>query len=256
MEKSGIIKELLTDFETISLSEARKYNLNHRFDAKFLLPLPVLTDELKNLKSYFLLQTNDSGRSLSKYETDYWDTEDMNFFGDHAKGRNKRLKVRKRVYTDTRDCFIEIKKKVKGKTDKIRRPSYLPQGVFTNEDKLFLRENDIDPDTLKKMLSVSYYRITLWSKDREGRITIDLDLEVADEKDRELFDHVGIIEIKGSRHFHTQMLKLFKTPLLRYKTSMSKYANGVIHLNDYNSTKSKLLHPVYKNLLKINNIEQ
>jgi hypothetical protein len=256
LEKSGIIKELLSDFRTITLSEARKYNLNQRFDAKFLLPLPILTQEIKNLKSFFLLQINENGQSLSTYETDYWDTEEMQFFGDHAKGRNKRLKVRKRFYTDTGDCFIEIKKKVKGKTDKIRQSSSLPQGVFTNEDKLFLRENNIDPDTLKKTLSVIYNRITLWSTDREGRITIDLDLQVSDEKERDKFDHVGIIEIKGSRHFHTQMLKLFETPLLRYKTPMSKYANGVIHLKEFDATKSKLLHPVYKNLLKTNNIEQ
>jgi hypothetical protein len=256
LEKSGIIKELLSDFETISLSEARKYDLNQRFDAKFLLPIPILSQEIKNLKSFFLLQINESGQSLSKYETDYWDTEDMVFFGDHAKGRNKRMKVRKRLYTDTGDCFIEIKIKAKGKTDKIRQPSSLPQGVFTNEDKLFLRQNNIDPETLRKTLSVIYSRITLWSTEREGRITIDFNLEVSHEKERDIFENVGIIEIKGSRHFHTKMLKLFETPLLRYKTSMSKYANGVIHLNDYDSTTSKLLHPVYKNLLKINTIEQ
>jgi hypothetical protein len=255
LEKSSLIKELLSDFETISLAEARKYNLNQRFDAKFLLPLPILNQEIKNLKSFFLLQINENGQSLSTYETDYWDTEEMQFFGDHAKGRNKRLKVRKRLYSDTGDCFIEIKKKAKGKTDKLRNPSSLPQGTFTDEDKVFLRENNIDPDTLKKTLSVVYSRITLWSTDREGRITIDLDLEVSNEKEKDLFDHIGIIEIKGSRHFHTQMLKRFETPLLRYKTSMSKYANGVIHLNEYDSTKSKLLHPVYKHLLKINNIE-
>ncbi len=255
MEKSSLFKELLSDFKTISLSEARKYNLNHRFDAKFLLPLPVLTNELKNLKSYFLLQINESGQSLSKYETDYWDTDEMRFFGDHAKGRNKRLKIRKRFYTDTGDCFIEIKRKAKGKTDKIRQPSSLTGGHFTTEDELFLRDNGVDPQTLRKNLSVTYDRITLWSTDREGRITVDLNLEVADDKSKELFEHVGIIEIKGSRHFHTRMLKLFEVPLLRYKTSMSKYANGVIHLNEYDATKSKLLHPVYKNLLKINNIE-
>ena len=255
MKNSDLLKELLKGFQTIPLSEARKLDLNHRFDAKFLLPLSVFTQELSHLKEKFFLQINEKGQGINKYETQYWDTSDLNYFTDHAKGRENRLKIRKRYYRDTGDCFIEIKKKSKGKTDKVRHPSLMSSEGFTNEDKIFLHNHQIETDQLKKSICVLYERITLWSTDREGRITIDIDLEVIDEHEKGSFEHVAILEIKGTRKFHTQMLRLFEIPLLRYKTSLSKYANGVIHLKDFDASKSKLLHHVYKNLLKINNLE-
>jgi hypothetical protein len=246
--------EQLTLFPSIPLEDVRRHDLSHRYDAKFLVCRESMTAFFKSLKDHLVVQRSGDGRPFSHYLTDYWDTVGLSYFADHAKGRPRRLKVRKRLYADTGDCFLEIKSKCRGKTLKERVVSVMDGHVDSPKDADFLKSHGIDPDGLERTLTVEYDRVTLWAPDWSGRISVDTSLKVSDEKGSDHFGNVAILEIKGDRRFHTRILRLFPLPLQRYETGFSKYAIGLLHRRELRSSGGKGLLEVYKYLLRTNNL--
>lgn len=245
------IIELLNSYSSLPLASASAINLNARFDAKFLLPIGLLRDELILLKKHFIVQLNAGNAPISQYTTRYWDSAGYSFFLDHATSRSHRMKVRKRSYDDTGECFLEIKKKRHDKTLKIRIPTQFTNTLL-EQDRVFLKQQGVDPDNIKPVLDVRYRRVTLWDIGKQGRITIDLDYEVGREDEKASFPGVAIIEIKGTKKYITHTSKQFHIPLQRYRTGFSKYGMGVIKLNQYKSSEAKELFRIYKRLIKFN----
>lgn len=245
------ITSILADFSAFPLENATAINLNARFDAKYLLPLPLLADELISLKRSFLVQLNAHHAPISLYATRYWDSQNFAFFHDHATNRTNRMKVRKRLYEDTGECFLEIKRKRHEKTVKIRTSSPFTDDL-NEADQIFLRHNGVDPTVIFPVLDVHYRRVTLWDSSKQGRITIDLNYEVSSANESASYPGVAIVEIKGSRKYINHTAKEFHIPLQRYRTGFSKYGIGIIKLNKCNSSEAKELYKTYKRLIKLN----
>jgi hypothetical protein len=246
-------QKTLDRFPTIPLDFAASIDLSARFDSKFLIPLSLLAAELEHINDALILQLNKQGSPISHYSTRYWDSGSYDFFVHHATDRPHRLKVRKRLYEDTGECFLEIKRKRYGKTVKSRIASLFTES-FSENDISFLRKQGIDASPLHAVLDVHYKRITFWDKRKEGRITVDLDYEVASGSRHATFPGVAIIEIKGTHKFILQTAKLFHVPLHRYRTGFSKYGIGIVSTRSLGSAEAKEMYSIYKKLVKINAI--
>ena len=111
--------ELLERFEPIGLEalDARAA-LQRRVDQKYLIPPDALAPLLERLRPAFLALEID-GRRESVYESVYFDTPGLRCYRDHVEGQAPRIKVRTRLYVDTRVCALEAKlKRADGETAK------------------------------------------------------------------------------------------------------------------------------------------
>jgi len=234
----------------IPLQDAMKLNLNERIDVKLLMPIQHLSLFASEKLNNHLVQTIDSS-STQSYLTQYWDSSSYGFFYDHALGRSKRLKIRKRYYPSSNLCFLEIKKKVFFQTKKFRIPTDSYQGL-NQADLEFLKSHNINITDLHPSLEVKYERTILWDPDLSGRITIDTDFAVKYEETEIPYDQVVIIEIKGSQNFINRTFQQLDIPKKRYQTSFSKYALGMMSIHPEIRTTSKTLIPIFKRLIKTN----
>jgi hypothetical protein len=248
------LKSILVQFRDISLEEAMSVNLNTRKELKFLLPKHLLLSHLNSLNDSYYVQKNLKGEYLNNYYTRYWDTENKINFRDHVRGKNNRIKVRKRIYEDSGEVMLEIKRKSNEKTIK-QRISSIFSDELTASDKFFLLEHNIHPSGLECAMDTGYKRITLWDEERSGRITIDMSLSVGFGEAKSHFQNICIMECKGSSEFLKKAVRSFSFPLYRYRSGFSKYAIGMIHHYDLRNENAKLLLTTYKNLCKLNAIK-
>ena len=113
------LSDILKNFQKCSLSDMDRVKLMNRVDTKFVLSKESLFEILPNLfNDYLCLEIN--GQSLLSYKNQYFDDEDFSCFQDHHRKIPNRFKVRIRKYLDTHVSFLEIKKKIKGRTNKSR----------------------------------------------------------------------------------------------------------------------------------------
>ena len=118
MQNSDIL-DVLGRFESINLQQMDAVKLMNRTDTKFVFSRKLLNDVLSAITTdYSILEINNN--IISSYKTLYFDTKDFNFFLDHHNGRGNRYKVRIRQYVESNLHFLEIKNKVKGRTEKVR----------------------------------------------------------------------------------------------------------------------------------------
>lgn len=238
-------EEILTDFESISLDEMDEVALMDRIDTKFAFHIEKLENILHSLKSdYFVLEIKE--KRIANYKSLYFDDEDFGFYNDHHNGKDRRLKVRFRSYTSSNIHFLEIKQKRKGRTRKTRIPA--------DEIKKKLNENDFDflkqfikcPENLEAKLWNEYNRITLVSKNKKERLTLDLNLKFNWANKERSYDDLVIAELKQKRLDRSSpFFKIMKTIGVRpYR--LSKYCLGTLKLHKesrlkYNRFKKKLL---------------
>lgn len=252
---SGLFQSYLESstlqFEDISLKEAIAIDLNTRKELKFILSVEHFFRNMPELQKKFRIQKNALDLPFNSYATRYWDTESKDFFKDHIRGRNNRIKIRKRKYEDTGDVMLEIKRKLKGKTIKKRTPSTFTL-TLSESDEQFLEENKIKIPGLTYALDTQYKRITLWDKEMQGRITVDFDYGVGLGDTEHTFNKACILECKGNDKFLIDAVKSFETPLFRYKHGFSKYAIGIIHQYNMGPESAKGLLSTYKMFRKIN----
>lgn len=247
------LKSILVQFRDISLEEAMSVNLNTRKEIKFLLPRYLLFSHLNSLSDTYHVQKNLKGEFQNNYYTRYWDTENKINFRDHIRGKNNRVKVRKRIYEDSGEVMLEIKRKSNEKTIKQRINSIISDEL-TVSDKSFLLEHSI-PSGLVHTIDTGYKRLTLWDAERSGRITIDMSLSVGFGDAKSYFENICIMECKGSSEFLKKAVRSFSFPLYRYRSGFSKYAIGMIHHYGLRNENAKLLLTTYKNLCKLNAIK-
>ena len=160
---------------TISLAEAKKIKLFNRVERKYKCTKNQLYLLLGSIKeSYYLVTDIDDDDFIFKYHSLYFDTPEMTMFNAHENSDNHRQKIRIREYSDG-EKFLEIKDKDEsGITRKSRIPvnSYVIDGEKQWIDKNLM----YDTSVLNKTLDITYDRITLVSKDKTERITIDLNI--------------------------------------------------------------------------------
>src|ERR1051325_3446585 len=106
----------LSEFQPITLQEMDGVQLMDRTDTKFVFPIRELPAILEAVKPFYR-SLEVSGTRMSKYETLYYDTHDLELYSRHHCGKMNRYKIRARKYVESNLHFFEVKyKNNKGRT--------------------------------------------------------------------------------------------------------------------------------------------
>jgi hypothetical protein len=237
------IQEITSQFEPITLEEMAGVSLMNRIDRKFMIPIYLLPQILKEAKKYYkALEINQ--QRLSAYESLYFDTPDLELYNHHQSGRSNRYKIRLRKYLDSSLAFLEIKhKNNKGRTIKKRIEVKSEEAKFLNTDDFLQNTSPYSWHQIKENMNVGYHRITLVNKTSPERLTIDIDLKFEGNNQKTAFPEIAIAEIKQEQMGTSPIGDIFKKYQIR-QGSISKYCLGVISTNPtvkYNRFKTKYL---------------
>jgi hypothetical protein len=224
------IEALVGGYESVGLEAAASAALMRRTDTKFLLSLEEAGAALAALAGdYFVLEV--AGRRVRRYRSLYFDTEDLALYRQHHAGRPFRAKVRSREYVETRQPFLELKRRTKrGVTLKERRPT---PALLTSIDGAaggMLSGLPGGALSLRPVLWNSFSRITLVGRGRRERVTLDLDLCFRGGGRDAALPGVAVAEVKTEgagreSPFRRRMRELGVRP-----TAFSKYCVGVVLL--------------------------
>jgi len=218
------------NYSPVDLEELNKSNLLDRFDTKYILNSNVLIDFFKDCReNYDILEIN--GLRIFNYNNRYYDTPDFSFFMNHHNRILNRLKVRKRNYADNGINFLEIKfKNNKRKTTKTRIETFKFKKKFNTIETQFLKENLKVESELIPTLKVKYNRVTLLSKDRKEKITIDFNLKFSNNGRKTNAGDLSIVEIKQDKmNRASTIFNFFKSKSIQ-PLSISKYCIGVSYI--------------------------
>lgn len=237
------INDALNSLEAISLKEMDSVKLMNRTDTKFVFPVSILPDLLvKSKENYRVLEIN-SLRTPS-YNTLYFDTINHQLFLDHHNGRANRYKIRIRNYVESNLFFLEIKKKIKGRTDKHRIKVNEIENQLSEKSKEFISQVTGTNLEFEPSLWNSFKRITLVNKNEPERITIDLNLTFSHQSQQHILDYLVIAEVKQEKvNLNNPFIAILKNKGIR-ENSISKYCIGSLLCNPdlkYNNFKEKLL---------------
>lgn len=220
--------------------------LMNRIDTKYLVPRSSVTEMLDRLTSdYRALTIND--KRLFQYRTIYFDTTDKTMLHEHLRGKLNREKVRTREYVGTDTRFLEVKFKTnKGRTIKKRVRKVGEMTSIDQEETAFLEEQSaFKANALAPVITVSFKRVTLVSKELTERITLDFGLTFQSDGEEKSVDDLVIVEMKrGSQQTDGSTAAKVLKDLSAHPSSLSKYCIGMILLNEtgkYNRYKPKLL---------------
>lgn len=165
----------LKEFQGISLEELGRAPLMNRVDEKFAFPIELLEPFLDVLKLNYDVLSIDN-KEIFAYSSQYYDNKDFQFFHDHHRSLPNRFKVRIRKYLDSGLTFLEVKEKVKGRTDKKRIATSDFKEDFNPNEREFLNYRLRQEIDLLPVITNNYKRITLVNKYAEERLTIDFDI--------------------------------------------------------------------------------
>lgn len=196
----------------ITLEEMDGVKLLNRIDSKYLTNEATLLEVLADARAAGYRALEAEGAKVSPYNSIYYDTPELGMFLAHHNRRLVRQKVRTRMYVNSGESFLEIKRKNNhGRTKKKRT------GIASGEMMDFSSNaaaceylaghswftiEDIQP-----VLSTSFRRITLVNPAKTERLTIDTSLMFTNYrtgKKASLEDAV-IIELKQDGHAASQM---------------------------------------------------
>lgn len=239
------ITQLVEGFSPITLEEMDRVKLMNRIDTKFAFSVNQLVELLPALvNDYRILEIKET--RTPHYQSLYFDDLDFTFFKDHHNGRTNRFKVRIRKYVESDLFFLELKHKIKGRTDKKRiKTSDFTENLDENQ-VMFLNQYLTKDTLLKPNLWNSFNRITLVNNVDEERLTLDFNLHFHWQETHQKFENLVIAELKQSKLTRdSPFYQLMKTNHIRpYR--LSKYCIGAIELYNeknikYNRFKEKLL---------------
>lgn len=233
-------------FLPISLENMDRVKLMNRMDTKFIGSANDLENLLVHLfRDYYVLEINNE--RILPYHTVYYDTRDFQLYRMHHNGKLHRTKIRFREYEISNLGFLEVKNKNnKKRTDKKRIESkYNGNGFEKNHKEFILEMTSLDTNKLEEKLYNHFDRITLVGKERDERLTIDMNLrfESPDGKITNLIDLV-ILELKQDINAEWSPLKQILKASNFNAHSFSKYCIGCVLLYPnlkYNRFKSHLL---------------
>lgn len=236
-------KDILKDFEPITLDQMNEVALMNRTDTKFVLSRKMFNEILPTLKDdYRSLEIQ--GTRMSSYSTQYFDTDKFGYYLDHHNQRSLRFKVRIRKYVESNLYFLEVKRKFKGRTDKKRIKVLDFEPVLTAGSKEYIEAVIGKEVNLESKLWNSFDRITLVNKKEKERLTLDMNLSFKSGDVEGNYEHIVIAELKQEDvNRNSLFFQLMKKNRVR-PNGFSKYCVGAVTLNPelkFNNFKSKLL---------------
>jgi len=192
----GLIRRL----DAISLAELiEKAELQTRVDRKYVLPRADALALLDHVPADTRV-LEIGGRRIFRYQSVYFDTDDLVSFRLAAYRRRRRFKVRTRTYLDSSLCFLEVKTEgSRGGTVKTRIPyerrdedSVIPGRWFV--DSVLGDRTDLQ---FAPTLTTRYRRTTLYQAAGNARVTIDEDLSFTDTDGRGMrLPDLAVVETK------------------------------------------------------------
>lgn len=240
------IQEEIANFDAISLAEMDKVKLMDRVDVKYLIPLSLLPQLLKEAKEHYRVVEINNER-ICTYETQYFDVDEkLTLYRTHHAGVLNRYKVRSRHYVGSDLQFFEVKfKNNKGRTQKkrIRTNSFDEPTLATAEKAFLTKTSPLNPSELVGVLWVIYKRITLVSNYNLERLTLDLSLTFRQGENQKEFPKLVIAEVKQEKMGSSNFVDLMKKYHIQ-EGAISKYCFGIISLYKhikYNKFKPHLL---------------
>jgi VTC domain len=237
-------KNILEQFEPVSLEELKDYKLLNRIDTKYICNYKQLPEVLKLATEHFNIQTISDERIFS-YESLYFDTDEKKSYYDHHQGKRIRYKVRFRKYLDTGDSFLEIKKKKNSnRTNKRRLQFEFCEDLNTKHKEFLNSELELNADAFKPAIWTIFDRITLAGKNHIERITIDTNIRFKNELNEVSIPELIIIEVKRDKSTGiSPFTKILRSHRIR-PMGISKYVLGNIMLSPelkHNRFKNKLI---------------
>jgi len=183
------------------------------------------------------------GNQVFSYQTDYYDTPNLNMFYDHHNGRLTRFKVRHREYIESRLGFLEVKfRSNKGRIIK-ERIKYQNQNSQSFAG-FIEKHTPYNPGKLTCTVVNHFNRFTLVDHALKERVTTDFNISFTDKSRNIFLNGLVIIEIKQAKTDKTSLIyQALKNNNIR-PTSISKYCVGVSLLHDMskkNNFKQTLL---------------
>lgn len=231
----------------IDLEAMNHVKLMRRRDTKYVIPSDMLPEVLELIKDdykVFVLE----GKRMQPYETVYFDTPALKMYFEHHNQRKNRYKVRMRKYVISGDSYLEIKfKNNRGETIKKRVKAEMNVEELAEVNKSFLADNSpFTFDEITPSLWNKFKRITLVSKHRPERLTIDLGLEFSEDSDgeKEELKQTCIIEVKRDLEAGaSDIIDALNTTRIK-ATGFSKYCMGTV------LTKKDVRHNLFKQRLR------
>jgi hypothetical protein len=249
--KEQKVQTLLEAFREITLKEMDEIKLMNRVDTKFVFSIDSLNSLLPLLiKDFNCLQVNNC--RIQTYKSLYFDDENFSLFKAHHNGRVNRFKVRIRNYVESQLYFLEIKHKVKNRTDKLR----VELTDFTQKFDTF--QIEFIHNALQKKMDLlpvlwnEFQRITLSGKNRNERLTLDLHLNFNQDETNFEMENVVVAELKQTdldrnSPFYQIMKKQGIRPL-----RVSKYCVGLYSIHGQQKIKGNRFKKKIKILNSIN----
>jgi len=230
------VQTLLEPFDGITLQELDEIKLMNRVDTKFVFSIDSLNSLLPLLiKDFNCLHVNNC--TIQTYKSLYFDDENFSLFKAHHNGRVNRFKVRIRNYVESKLYFLEIKHKVKNRTDKLRIE------LTDFAQKLDAFQIEFIHNVLQKKMDLlpvlwnEFQRITLSGKNRNERLTLDLHLNFNQDESNFVMENVVVAELKQAdldrnSPFYQIMKKQGVRPL-----RVSKYCVGLYSIHGQQKIK-------------------
>ncbi len=249
--KDEQLKAILDSFDGITLQELDQIKLMNRVDTKFVFSIDSLNSLLNLLiKDFNCLHVNNS--AIQTYKSVYFDDDNYSLFKAHHNGRVNRFKVRIRNYVESQLYFLEIKHKIKRRTDKLR----IKLSDFT--EQFDVTQTEFIQDVMQKKMDLvpvlwnEFQRITLSGKNRNERLTLDLHLNFNQDESNFALENVVVAELKQAdldrnSPFYQIMKKLGVRPL-----RVSKYCVGLYSIHGQHQIKGNRFKKKIKILNSIN----
>ena len=168
---------------TVGLLELSRWaHYQTRRDRKYLVPRDAVEELVAALPPARVLSID--GATSFRYESVYFDTDDLTSYAAAAKRRPRRFKVRTRSYVESEESMLEVKvRDPRGQTVKHRTAHpFDRRGELTAEGERFLRTLPAVTSPARDLQAVvvtSYRRSTFMLDDRQARVTVDTDLRWA-----------------------------------------------------------------------------
>ncbi len=234
---------ILRQFEPITLKEMDSVKLMNRTDTKFIFNMSQFDAIILEIKDHYRVLEVE-GKRLSRYETLYYDTKDLELYHKHHVGKLNRYKIRHRTYIESSIGFLEVKfKNNKGRTIKTRISKKDVPFEWEDESKTFLDKSlPFESMKLVPVIWINYSRLTLVNKKSAERLTIDLGLEFVRDKVSQKFNRLVIAEVKQEKRRASPFMDVMKKYHIR-EGSISKYCMGIAFTHDNvkkNNFKNKL----------------
>jgi hypothetical protein len=227
------MKRLLARFEPISLAEMDAVALLNRTDTKYVMRVSQLQSVLRAIVDLYQVLDINHVR-LNHYQTLYFDTPDFELYRQHHDGAGSRYKVRSREYVESALAFFEIKHKTnQGRTVKSRfRTLDVLTQIDWQADQFVSTHTPIKGQDLEPKLWNRFQRLTLVSKYRPERLTLDLNLEFGWGDAYVALPGIAVAEVK-QEHFsrHSDFIQHMQRLGIR-SSQFSKYCAGIYLLYD------------------------